>query len=188
MALGNHQRRSQSRRRQRGRVRGVGDVVGQLAHHAVLKVAAAQEGKSRTRQARKELSDQLRTIMRTAELLARTSAGIDEPFRLPPYRSDRTLLAAGGGFVEYATPIAAQFVERGLPATFLADLEAARKKLGTAIPTARQAHDRSAANATVRITMLAGAAVHALTSSSPMYCRTSGDDGGVEDVSVASAR
>jgi hypothetical protein len=58
--------------------------------------------------------------------------GAKERFRLPPKSTFEALLATAASFKEKATPMAAAFVARGFPATFLEDLDAKMTALGGA--------------------------------------------------------
>lgn len=75
------------------------------------------------------LSRGIFTTLRDMEEIAKGmevdgDAGILDQFRLPKSRAYQSILAAARSFVTNATPLSAAFIERGMPATFIADLEA----------------------------------------------------------------
>jgi hypothetical protein len=73
----------------------------------------------------------VRDVARSLEL-AGTIGITYEAFRLPRSRSYATISAAASAFAEAAEPQKAKFIERGLAATFVEDLEAIPAQLDTA--------------------------------------------------------
>jgi hypothetical protein len=73
----------------------------------------------------RELRKQLRNVNRTGRVLDREHPGIAATFKLPKGGSYPVLLAAAEAIHLKATELEAEFIECGLPATFLADLAAA---------------------------------------------------------------
>lgn len=65
----------------------------------------------------------LRNMNRAANAFEEEIPGTDQMFRLPRNRSEENLLAAARSFLEDATPLQTQFIEYGLDATFLNDLQ-----------------------------------------------------------------
>lgn len=74
--------------------------------------------------ARDNVDEDLEQINLAAIALADDIPGIDSKFRLPRKPSDETLLATARSFHADAAPHAEKFVECGLDAVFLADLQA----------------------------------------------------------------
>ena len=71
-----------------------------------------------------EMREDLRAINRTARALAVDDSAVGALFRMPPGNNEQNLLAAARAFLTDATPLESQFVGFGLPADFLADLQA----------------------------------------------------------------
>ncbi len=103
----------------------VSSAVTRLSEHATAKVAAAAQGRPRKTLAREALVRQLKTLSRCAKVIAEETPGFDGPFALPKSVADQRLLTTGRVFRAHAEPVAARFVELGLPVSFLADLDAA---------------------------------------------------------------
>ena len=95
-------------------------VAGQLNGNGGLREGAAQ------RQAlRKEIYAMLRDIREVAVGLELAgSTGLSEQFRLPRPATCANTLASARSFVTNATAMTAAFTGRGLPTTFIADLQA----------------------------------------------------------------
>jgi len=85
---------------------------------------AAQQGTTSKASLRDELFLALRAIARTARAMALTNPGLEDRFRLPRNVKDQALLSAARTFAADALPLKAEFIRRGLPATFLEDLNA----------------------------------------------------------------
>jgi hypothetical protein len=77
-----------------------------------------QEGASKIHDALRDISD----LANTLELEGHV--GATEKFRMPIHPTFHDLLGAARAFADNAEPMQALFVEHGLPATFIADLEA----------------------------------------------------------------
>jgi hypothetical protein len=71
----------------------------------------------------RELREYLKNVGRTARALEK-DPGISPTFRLPRSTSYPALIAKTQAVIAAATPLEAEFVDAGLPATFLADLQA----------------------------------------------------------------
>lgn len=92
---------------------------------------------------RDALDDDLEKINLAARAMADEAAGIENKFRLPRKPSDATLLATARSFLADAVPHEAMFVEYGLAADFLADLQAdinAFEQSSAAADSATEAH------------------------------------------------
>jgi len=70
-----------------------------------------------------ELREDLRAINRTARALAVDDSAIGEMFRMLSGNNEQNLLAAARTFLTNAAPLKNQFIEYGLPADFLDDLQ-----------------------------------------------------------------
>jgi hypothetical protein len=88
--------------------------------------------------ARRELRKRLDAIRRTAKALALDAPAFHRRFPRPRGNSDGRLLLAARVFAQRARKRAHDFIDHGLPATFLADLSAAISRLEDA------AHGRAA--------------------------------------------
>jgi hypothetical protein len=82
----------------------------------------AKEGTSLKAVARAALHDDLKAISSTAHAIAITMPGLDDKFRVPRNAGDQAWLTAARGFAVDAAPLKAEFIRRGLPASFLEDL------------------------------------------------------------------
>ncbi len=70
-----------------------------------------------------ELREDLRAINRTARALAVDDSAIGEMFRMLSGNNEQNLLAAARTFLTNAAPLKNKFIEYGLPADFLEDLQ-----------------------------------------------------------------
>lgn len=99
----------------------------QAEMQAAKQVAAALDHQESTEQknaAINSLVELMRAINQTARSINKQFPGIADQFRMPRY-SDQAILNCARAFIQAATPIAAEFTKRGLPDSFLADLQAA---------------------------------------------------------------
>jgi len=71
-----------------------------------------------------DLRDSMRAINRTSRALAVDNPALAELFRMPHNNNEQQTLAAARAFLTGATPLRQQFVDYGLAADFLAELEA----------------------------------------------------------------
>jgi hypothetical protein len=79
------------------------------------------------------LIEEMEAISRTARAMALTIPGLDDKFRLPRNVGEQAWLAAARSFATDAEPLKAEFIRRGLAATFLDDLNAAVNEVGQSI-------------------------------------------------------
>lgn len=129
---------------------------GLSANHKT-KMAAAQEGFRAKKIARRTLSRQLDDIARSAKIIARTTPGFDDGFRLPERRNDQVLTTAARLFLDRAEPLAAQFTAFGLPQVFLVTLRAQLQIFETAIAACEDgSRDSAAAQAEIKAALVAG--------------------------------
>ena len=70
-----------------------------------------------------DLLFQIRQINRAANAFEVEIPGSEKQFRLPRSRSEQNILATARAFIADATPISATFIEYGLAASFLTDLQ-----------------------------------------------------------------
>jgi hypothetical protein len=121
--------------------------------HAAKQTAATLDRQENTEQKRTAINTMLR-MMRAINLIARS---INEQF---PGIADQFKMGRGGdqdtinrarAFIVAATPISAEFIARGLPATFIADLQAA-------IDAVDQAEDRQSTARSTQATATAAIA------------------------------
>jgi hypothetical protein len=118
-------------------------VISALETHA----SAQASGKSTVREsatskaaARDELLQDLEAISRTARAMAITTPGLDNKFRVPRNLSNQAVLAVARATFTDALPFKAEFIRRGLPASFLEDLQADIEALEEAITRKVQGH------------------------------------------------
>jgi hypothetical protein len=72
----------------------------------------------------RDLREYLKNVNRTARALETDHPGISPTFRLPESGSYPALIARAQAIIAAATPLQASFVDAGLPATFLTELQA----------------------------------------------------------------
>lgn len=99
----------------------IGNIEMQDSTLSSGKRTASQGGKTKA-VARDELMHRLEAIRRTARSMAITTPGLDNKFRLPSKLKDQELLSTARSFAADAAPLESEFIRRGLPQTFLADL------------------------------------------------------------------
>jgi hypothetical protein len=106
--------------------------VGEIDAHDLTEASASVSARAtRKSVARKSLVERLTLIRKTAGVLAGANEQLREHFALDA-RNDDALLRTARQFVKQAAPVAAQFIEHGMPPTFLVDL-------GTLIETFEEA-------------------------------------------------
>lgn len=89
------------------------------------------------------LREDLEMINFAAKAFADEVPGAEEKFRLPRSQNEQVLLAKARSFLADAEPLEAKFIECGLPADFLADLQAditAFEQAAAAADSAGEAH------------------------------------------------
>lgn len=84
-----------------------------------------QEATEQKKAAINALLAQMRAINSTARSIDNLFPGIADQFRMNRGSGDQAILNRARAFIAEATPIQARFTDRGLPATFLTDLQAA---------------------------------------------------------------
>jgi hypothetical protein len=98
--------------------------VKQLTAYDDSKTRTAGEGRHARETARGALIDRLRSIQRTARVIARKSPGFADRFKMPnaDRAADQAILAAGRIFTDAAESLQPQFQAHGMPDTFVADV------------------------------------------------------------------
>jgi hypothetical protein len=109
------------------------------AHTQVVNIITALEAAAQNQQAgsgeseggvdvrvtsARDLREYLKNVNRTARTLESDHPGIRPTFRLPASDSYPALLARAQAIIAAATPLEAAFIDCGLPATFLTELQA----------------------------------------------------------------
>ena len=82
---------------------------------------------------RDEIRRRLDAISRTARIIAYTSPGLEDKFRVPRSIGDQALLQLARTFASDAAPLKDEFTRRGLAATFIEDLGHEADVFGVAI-------------------------------------------------------
>ncbi len=116
-------------------------VITQLEEHASAQESgarAAKEGTTVKAVARAALREDMEAIARTARVMALTTPGLEDKFRLPRNLGDQAWLAAARSFATEAAPVQTEFVKRGLSADFIADLNADIEAFEEAVNTRAQ--------------------------------------------------
>jgi hypothetical protein len=111
-------------------------AVTELSRHAELKMSSqgpARDGGERRQTARTAVREQIHAISRTAALMAEDKPDLAERFRLPKARTDQALLTAGRLFVRDSETFEAEFLARGMPSSFRADLNTAIERFEHAL-------------------------------------------------------
>lgn len=111
------------------------------ASGAVQSSGAISEGVVSKDFALADLRASMRAMNRTARAMAVDNPSVAELFRMPHGNNEQQTLAAARAFHTNATPIAQQFIDYGLPADFLADLEADIEAYEAAITDKNEALD-----------------------------------------------
>jgi hypothetical protein len=130
-----------------------GAALDDLQSHVVAQAGgtnATRQATTAKTAARRLALQRLDMLTRTAQIVTAGTPGFDEKLRLPKSRSDQRLVAVARAIVQDVTPFADQIVAHNLPATFLADVNAAIDALDAAIQTqASAAQARAAARAAI---------------------------------------
>lgn len=97
-----------------------------------------------------ELERALRAIARTARSMSVTMPGLEQKFRSPRDLKEQELLATARMFAADALPLKAEFIKRGLPPTFIDDLNDDIKAFEEALASRAQGRETHV-NATATI-------------------------------------
>jgi hypothetical protein len=90
---------------------------------------ASQERTTLKKIALAGLRENLEALSRTARAMALSTPGLADKFRMPRSNGEQASLTAARSFAADAEPLKAEFIRRGLPASFLEDLSAGRDAL-----------------------------------------------------------
>ncbi len=113
-------------------------------------VGASRQGTESKELARETLLDDMEAITITARAIALDNHGLENKFRIPRNASDLGVLTAARAFLVDATPLAAEFTRREMPADFLDDLRQSISDMEQAM-TERNHHRESGVGATVAL-------------------------------------
>lgn len=102
------------------------------------KSRAAKEGTTVKSVAFAELQDDLEAITRTARAMALTMPGLEDRFRMPRNVGQQKFIAAARAIAQDAVSLKDEFIKRGLPDSFLDDLNAQITKVDAAIDERNQ--------------------------------------------------
>jgi hypothetical protein len=109
----------------RERLEAVAEAIAELDAQALTHMTASASALvERKRIARDALVARLRRIAHTARVLATGAPGLGREFEVPTDASDQRLLTTGRKFARDVEPFSRQFLAHGMPATFVADLNA----------------------------------------------------------------
>jgi hypothetical protein len=100
-------------------------VIAELDAHSGAQSSGLTTARQSTRSkavARDEVERDLKAISRTARSMSQRVPGVEQKFRLSRDLKDQDLLTTARMFASDALPLKVEFVKRGLPATFLDDL------------------------------------------------------------------
>lgn len=114
----------------------LGAVVEELRAHALDQSkgrSSVRESSASKSAGRDELSRRMDAISRTARVIAFTTPGLENKFRMPRGVGDQALLTLARAFAADAEPLKAEFIKRGLPADFVQDLVEAADAFDAAI-------------------------------------------------------
>jgi len=136
-------------------------VVDELEAHGANQSSgkgAAQAGTLAKRAARASVREKMIAIRETAQALEETLPGVSANFRVPSNNGDQALINSARAFVEAATPIKSEFIQREMPATFLEDLTAAIELFENAVNEKNTSTERRiAATAAINASLERGA-------------------------------
>jgi hypothetical protein len=137
----------------------IDQAVKQLSTYTGSRVMATRGSVKTKHAARAALRNALRAINQTARAIAAQDPTFQNKFQLPRRQPAPVLVMLARSFAQHAEPLASRFVERGMPATFLADLTAAADAYETAVrgrDVAKQ--ENSEAQALIQASIAAGLA------------------------------
>jgi hypothetical protein len=100
--------------------------------HATSQDSGKRATKERTTMKKVALASlraNLEAISRTARAMALSTPGLADKFRLPHSNGEQASLIAARSFAVDAEPLKSEFIRRGMPASFIEDLNAGRDAL-----------------------------------------------------------
>lgn len=122
-------------------VAAVVDLLDQLSGEQFAGFGDARFSFAGKNSARENVREDISDISRTARSMNYQFPNIAEKFRMPRGNNDQQLLSAARAFLTEAAPHEADFVSYGMPADFLADLEADIEAFEAALGTTGEAVD-----------------------------------------------
>lgn len=124
----------------------VAAAVTQLTAYDDSKSKTSEEGKEAKAIARQALFDEIKSISRTAHVIARKSPGFGDLFKMPKSSrpTDQAVLGAGRVFADNAKSVRDRFLAHGMPETFVADLKRLVETFGEAIRERQTGKERQA--------------------------------------------
>ncbi len=124
----------------------VAAAVTQLTAYDDSKSKTSEEGKEAKAIARQALFDEIKSISRTAHVIARKSPGFGDLFKMPKSSrpTDQAVLGAGRVFADNAKSVRDRFLAHGMPETFVADLKRLVEMFGEAIRERQTGKERQA--------------------------------------------
>lgn len=126
----------------------VDEAVKHLTEFAGSKVMATRGSVKRKIAARAALRTALLDISRTARAIVPQEPAFQNRFQLPRRQAGAVLITVARAFARHAEAFAPRFIERGLPESFLADLQSVTDAYEDAVRSrdvARQQNDRAQA-------------------------------------------
>lgn len=126
-------------------------IVDELEQHGTTQATswnAARTSTDAKKAARESLRRKMAAISETARAMESSRPGIAASFRMPTSNGDQALLNTARSFVEAATPLASEFIQREMPADFL-------EELTDAIETFEEAQNSQSVNTEKRVTATA---------------------------------
>lgn len=156
----------------------LGEVIKGLEEHALRQSegrSVVSEGVSSKSAVRDEIFRRLEAISRTARVMAYTSPGLEDKFRLVRGIGDEALLIMARTFSSNAEPLKADFILRGMAPTFLEDLNDEIAALDAAVK--RKTQGRSAhVSASAEIDDLIERGMRAVREIEALFRNTFADD------------
>lgn len=119
-------------------------AIARLDAEDVKKLSSARQGRTNRLARRAALTARLVDIARTARDVAHDVPAMRDDFPLRRFAGDQALINLGRLYVEKAAPLATEFVDNGLPDTFISELNAAIGDLDQAVQQAEQEKRRHA--------------------------------------------
>jgi hypothetical protein len=120
-------------------------AVKELTEFAVAQMAATRQIAKARATARAALLESLEAISRTARAIEGSEPGFQNKCLMPRRRNAQALLTAGRLFAQEVAPVAALFIARAMPATFVTDFNAVIERFDKALRSRLAGKGESAA-------------------------------------------
>ena len=122
----------------------IAEIEGKAA--AQVSEVGSARGTTETKSfARSHLQQEVEEINRIARAISFAIPGVLDKFRMPSSDSDQALLATARAFATNAEPLKAEFIKRGLEATFVTDLGDALSEFAGKIGDRNSSHESQVA-------------------------------------------